>query len=54
MFAIIPVIVLAGGLSIGAFDNSIEDVTAYESESTIIELSAVETQDNNDRDMYFN
>jgi len=54
MFAIIPVIILAGGLSVGAFDNSLEDITAYESESTLVQLSAVEVQDNNDRDMYFN
>jgi len=54
MFAIIPVIILAGGLSVGAFDNSLEDITAYESESTLVQLSAVEIQDNNDRDMYFN
>jgi len=53
MFAIIPVIVLAGGLSVGAFDNTLEDVTAYETESTTIQLSAAEVQDNKDRDMYF-
>jgi len=54
MFAIIPVIILAGGLSTGAFDDNLNDVTAYESESTIIQLSAAEIQDNNDRDLYFN
>jgi hypothetical protein len=54
MFAIIPVIILAGGLSTGAFDQHFEDVTAYESESTTIQLSATEVQDNNDRDLYFN
>ncbi len=53
MFAIIPVIILAGGLSTGAFNNSFEDVAAYEPETTTIQLSAAEIQDNNDRDMYF-
>ena len=54
MFAIIPVIILVGGLSTGAFNNTFEDVTASESENTTIQLSAAEIQDNNDRDMYFN
>jgi|GEM_PF-2681685 len=53
MLAIVPIIVLAGGLSVGAFDDTMIEDTASVTGSTTIVLSAAEIQDNNDRDLYF-
>lgn len=53
MLAIVPIIVLAGGLSVGAFDETmVEGTASVESENTIV-LSMAEIQDNKDRDLIF-
>jgi len=55
MLAIVPIIILAGGFTAGAFDNgSIQDISSNTTETATIVLSAAEIQDNNDRDLYFN
>jgi len=55
MLAIVPIIILAGGFTTGAFDNSTtQNISSNTTEPTTIVLSAAEIQDNNDRDLYFN
>jgi len=52
MLAIVPIIILAGGLSTGAFDETFVQDTASTEKTTIV-LSAADIQDNKDRDLYF-
>jgi hypothetical protein len=54
MLAIVPVLIFIGGFSVGAYEQSFDDMAAAESEKNNITLLANKIESNNDGFIHFN